>query len=304
MMRPLALAVALALALLGRAPLAHADDLQVALFAPSAPFAGTSARVEYVTRLADHLGDALATRAAGKTYARASDFAAAARKGAVDVAVVDATYLAALGVPYTVVATSTRDGATGAAWQLVTRGGEARILDLAGKTLLAPTLGGREDDLVLDALLGGELPRDFFASITASPDVVSLLAALGLGRADAAVVPGGVDLPAGVTRVATLPRASYPVLVVIRGNAERRRAVAAAAARFTGGDVLAGFTAGGADDVRAFAARFTRRDRRGPMVVPILRLPLDDLLAARTLVIPRTPIEALLAPAAPLPPPR
>lgn len=307
-MKPLALAVAVALALvfaLGLAPSrAFAEDLRVGIYAPSAGFAGTSARLDYVKRLADHLArNTGGGKGTGKVYARASDFSGAVRGGALEVAVVDASYLAAIGAPYTVIATSTRGGASAAPWQIVTRGGERAILDLKGKKLLCPSIGGRESDFVHHALLGSELPRGFFAAITTSPDTVSALAALGLGRADAAVVPSGVDLPSGITRVASLPAISLPVLVVFGGNADLRKRIASAATRFDGGDVLAGFDTGGGEAVKGLARRFARVERRGPMVIPNLRVTVENLVEARKPVIRRVDVQRLLAAPPALPPP-
>ena len=298
-MRALAVLVAI-----GLAPgVAAADDLTVGLYAPNAPFGGTSARLDYVTRLADHLAAATGDDGAGKVFARASDFAAAIKKGDLDLAVVDAGYLAAIGAPHTVIATATRGGATGVRWQVVSRGGEDTIAELRGKKLLCAGLGGKEDAFVIQALLGGEVRADFFGAIDSSPDVVSALAALGLGRADAAVVPGGVELPEGVTQVASLPEVSWPVLVVLGGSAEERKALAAAATGFAGGEVLAGFEAGGGDAVKALAGRFGKRERRGPMVIPDLRVAVDELVADRKPVIRRVELRGLIAKPAPLPPP-
>jgi hypothetical protein len=282
---------------------AAADDLGVGLYAPNAPFGGTSARLDYVSRLADHLAAAAGGDGSGRVFAKASDFTAAIKKGEIDVAVVDAGYLAAIGAPYTVVATATRGGETATRWQLVSRGGEDTILELEGKKLLCAGLGGKEDAFVYQALLGGELATGFFEAIDTSPDVVSALAALGLGRADAAVVPGGVELPEGVTRVASLPEVGWPVLIVVGTSTDLRNKLAAAATDFDGGDVLGGFAAGGADAVRALAGRFGKRERRGPMVVPNLRVAVDELVEARKPAIRRVDVRALIAKPAALPPP-
>jgi len=53
------------------------------LFAPSAPFSSTAARVELANRLGDHLGKALGGTGSGRNYARAGDFSAAVKKGVV-----------------------------------------------------------------------------------------------------------------------------------------------------------------------------------------------------------------------------
>ncbi len=192
---------------------ARADKLNVGVFVPSAPFASTSARQDYATRLAAHLAAATGDDGVGRVYARASDLASALKKGELDVALVDAAYLAAIGSPHPVLATATRDGKTSISWQLVTTGTETTIPELKGTTLQVAAIGGREAAFVNDALLGAELPADFFASVETSPDVASVLAALTLGKVHAAVVPGGVALPAGVRTVGTLDEVPWPALI-------------------------------------------------------------------------------------------
>lgn len=281
-------AAALALAILViTSARADAETVTVGLFAPSAPFPTTAARVELASRLGEHLGKAVGATGTGRVYARASDFAAAVRRGDVTVALVDAAYLATTS-GYTVLAASVRGGDTARAWQLVARGGAKRIVDLRGKKVLVPALGGQETSFVANVLLGG-VERDFF-KIEAAPDTASALAALGLGKADAAVVPVDVDLPAGTTQVLALSALPTPVLVAYGGvSTARRTAIAAAAATFTGDRTIGGFRAGDADAVRAIARRFTAPVKRGPLVVPSVRLVVGDLVEGRTFTIERTP---------------
>jgi len=270
-------------------PAAHADNVTVGLFAPSAPFASTAARVELANRLGDHLGKALGGTGSGRNYARAGDFSAAVKKGDVTVAVVDATYLAGAGGNYTVISAAVRGGNISHGWQLVARGA-GKIGDLKGKKLLVPGVGGRESDFVLNVLLGGDIGRGYFSKIEAAPDTASALAALGLGKADAAVVPTGVDLPGGTTVVLTLPTLPGPVLVAYNATPAQRQALAAAAATFKGDTTVAGFRAGDGDAVRAIARRFSAPVKRGPHAVPAVRLVVGDLVEGRTFAIERTPV--------------
>ena len=53
------------LALLATASVAHAQTVTVGLFAPTAPFPSTSARVELASRLGDHIGKALGGSVSG-----------------------------------------------------------------------------------------------------------------------------------------------------------------------------------------------------------------------------------------------
>jgi hypothetical protein len=270
---------------------ASAESVTVGLFAPTAPFPSTSARVDFASKLGDHLGKSLGGNGSGKVFARGADFAAAVKKGEVDVAVVDAAHLAVAGGNYTVLAAAVRSGDATNGWQLVARGTD-KLAALSGKRVLVPAIGGRETDLVLNVLLGGEVAKDFFAKIETAPDTVSALAALGLGKADAAVVPRGVELPAGASVVLELPALSGPVLVAYGLSPQQRQAVTAAALTFKGDAIISGFKAGDADAVRAIARRFTVPAKRGPLALPAMRLLVGDLVEGRTFSIERTPITA------------
>jgi hypothetical protein len=284
-----------ALALGVLASTARADTITVGMFAPSAPFDGTAARVDYVNKLAGAVGAALGKDGIGRVYGRASDFAAALMKGEVLVAVVAARYLAIGGAgAAAVVAVAQRTGEPAAPWQLMTRTART-VLDLRGKTVLVPAMGGREGDFVRNALYDGELARDFFGRIEAAPDTASALASLGVGKADAALVPGGVAAPAGVQVIATLPAVSWPVVVVAGLDDAARAKVVAALTTFAGGGALPSFRRADADVVHALAHRMVAPEKRGLMVVPEPRVGVAELVAARRFAIPRTDVKALVA---------
>jgi hypothetical protein len=274
---------------------AAADNVTVGLFAPTAPFPSTAARVDLASKLGDQVGKSLGGTGNGKVFARASDFAAAVRSGEVTVALVDATYLAAAGGNYTVIAGAVRAGDTQSGWQLVARNGD-KIAALKGKRVLVPAIGGRETDFVVNVMLGGEVAKDYFSKIEAAPDTASALAALALGKADAAIVPGGVELPAGTASVLTLPTLSHPVLVVYGApNPQRKTQLVEAAAAFRGDATVAALRPVDVESVRAIVRRFSPPVKRGPLAVPAIRLLVGDLVEGRTFVIERTPATAFAA---------
>lgn len=289
------LATALALA----APPAVADPVTVGVYAPSMPFDGTAARLELASKLAAHLAGA---DGVGRVYGKASDFAAALARGEIQLAVVDAAFLAASGVAHTDLAVAIRGGDAAVAWQLVARAPIAGVLDLRGKTVVAPVAAPA--DFVDNAMLGGELPVGFFR-VEASPDVLSAVAAVDLGKADAAVVPGGIALPAGVVRIAALPTVSWPVLIAARGApADVIARARERAPSFAGSGAIAGFRAGGADGYQALARRLRRAVRRAPMLLPNLRITVGALIEGRAFTIATPPLASYLpAPAAPPAPP-
>jgi ABC transporter, phosphonate, periplasmic substrate-binding protein len=270
---------------------AHADNVTVGLYAPSAPFPSTSARVELATRLGEHIGKALGGTGTGKVYARAADFTAAVKKGEVTIALVEPAYLASTG-NYTVLAASVRGGETEQSWQLVGRGAK-KLAELRGKRVLVPANGGKEADFALNVLFGG-LEKDFFR-IDIAPDTVSAVAALGLGKADAAIVPGGIELPAGTSQVLALGALTTPMLVSYGGvTPQQRAAIIAAVGTFKGDGTVGGFRAADAEAIKTIARRFGAPVKRGPLVVPSVRLVVGDLVEGRKLAIERTPATAFI----------
>jgi hypothetical protein len=262
------------------------------VYAPSTPFEGTAARLDFAQKLAKHIGG---DGSIGRVYGKAGDFASALRKGDIDLAVVDTTYLAATGGSYAVLAVAVRGGDTRTGWDLVARGTVDSVLALQGKTVITPAMGGRESAFVLEAMLGGELRPDFF-KVEASPDVLSAIAALGIGKADAAVVPSGLALPAGTNRVVSLPAISWPVLIASpRASADTQALAAERSLTFTGGGAITGFRSGSGDAYKALARRFGRPQRRGPMVIPNLRITVGELIEGRRFAIDPGDVRRYLA---------
>jgi len=200
---------------------------------------------------------------------------------------------------HTVIATSIVDDQPARAWRLVGRAGTP-LAQLRGKRVLVPSVGGREHDLVLNVLLGGDVGREFFDKIEPAPDTASALAALGLGKAEAAIVPAGGELPAGMADLLALPALPDPVLVVYAGlTADERKAVADAAASLPGDATIAGFRAADDGAVRALARRFFTASKQGPFAAAASRPAVADLAQGRTFAIERTPV-ATFAVAPPL----
>ncbi len=278
------LVIVIALATTARA------DVTVGVFAPSSPFPSTGARVELANRLGEEVGAALGVKGVGRVYARGSDFAAAVKRGEVTVALVDAAYLATAGGGFTLIASGVRGGDTSHGWQLVVRGTD-KIAQLKGKHVLVPAVG-RETDFVLNVLLGSEVGRDFFGKIEAAPDTASALAAVGLGKADAAVVPDGVALPAGTSRALALPATAGAVLVGYGLSSEQKKALAGAVGTFSGDETVTGFRGADGDAVGAISRRFGAVVKRGPFAIPAVRLLVGDLVEGRVIAIERTPAAA------------
>jgi hypothetical protein len=272
-----------------------ASAQEIGLYAPTAPFDGPVARLDFISALAAHIGGKTGKAMTGRAYAKASDFNAAIHRGDLHFAVVDASYLSSMGVSYTVLAVAERNGSTQATWEVVTSAPAKSVLDLRGKTVIIPAVGAREDAFVNNVLLEGELPRDFF-HITTAPDALSALAAVEHGRAEVAIVPSGLARPAGVHKVATLGQVSWPVLVALPGAGQSAAdELAAAAGSFSGGAVFQRFARGGADPGHDLGERFSKVDRHAPMAVPQLHLAASTLLAGRKFSIARPEVTGYVA---------
>ncbi len=298
MNRLLLLLAALALTTLsGSAARAQeSKKLSIGLYAPSAPFEGPEARLGFVTQLAEHMQAKTGRQVVGRVFSRAGDLTAAVKKGEVQFVVIDAPNAAALGLPYEVLGSAVRGNATAAAWELV--GGDAvrDVRDLRGKTVVVPTASGRETPFLLNAMLEGEVAPGFFAKVTSAPDALSAAAAVGVGRADAAVVPGGLTLPAGVHRVLTLREVTWPMFAVAPGVDDgTKRAFAGALGSFRSSGAFTRFETAGSADYASFARSFAAGQRRGPMAVPApARLEVKGVLAGRSFAIDESDLSGLV----------
>jgi hypothetical protein len=301
-------AVGLALAASRARPAAAqpADAVTIGLFAPTAPFDGAGDRVAFVNALASHLAaEAGGARVTGKVYSSATAFSAAVKRRQIHFAVIDAPYAAALGLPadYRILGAAVRAGSSQGAWQLV---GPARRLgrlaDLRGKRVVVPSIGAREGAFVTNALLAGEVDAGYFAAILEAADARSALTMVAVGKADAAFVPAGLELPDGLARVMSLGQVGWPMFVALPAADEARaRAFARRLASFTSTGAFTGFTAADAGRYRGLAARFSRGRKRGLMAVPPpARLIVRDLLEGRAFAIPPSNVLELVE--APTPP--
>jgi hypothetical protein len=264
----------------------------IGVFAPTAPFDGPVARLDAATAIAKHLAGQVGGAYVGRAYGRAADFVAAVRRKEVQFALLDAPFVAALGVPYTVLAGCEKGGDVDVAWEVVTSTGAKTLYDLRGKTIAAPAIGSREEAFVEGVLLGGELPASYF-KITYAPDALSALGAVAHGRADAAFVPRGLPAPPGTRRFATLGPSRLPVFVALSG-APTIPEVTAAIARYTP-SICDRMVPADGKSLQGLAARFGPRSRRAPWVAPQLKVGWDAALPPQTFTVPRPPLTSYLA---------
>lgn len=165
-------------------------SLVLALYAPLAPLPSADARFAFVDKLARQLQSA-GIAAQPKVFARAADLEAAIKKGQVDLAVLDAFYLAERGANYNVLAVSTAASEPYLRWGLHTHLPGNSILDLNGKRLawVSPA-GTKEATYINNVLLYGELRvAQFFGMGNPAPDVSAAVSDVVLRRADCVFAP-------------------------------------------------------------------------------------------------------------------
>lgn len=255
--------------------------LTVGLYAPSAPFDGPEARFAFATELARHLGQKLGRPVAGRVFARAADFQAAVRSGEVKLAFVDAAYLAAAGGTWEPLVVATRGGKARTSWEVISRKPVASLADLRGATVALPAVGSRDEAFLYRVLFLGEIGPSWLAKVVPAPDALSAVAAVGVGRVDAAVVPAGLPLPGDVQRGLVVREVPWAVLVALPGLDRTTAAAARAAMADFRAGVFDGFTNPASADVAELRGALAGPARRGPLAVPAVRADAKALLVGR-----------------------
>src|SRR5262249_19964500 len=241
-------------------------------------------RFAYVQRLAESISRAPGVQATGKAFARASDFEAAAKKGQIDFAVLDAVYLAERGLGgWKVLAIATAGGRAEQLWRLYANPqvGANAPAQLSGRRLALASAGSNRDTAFLEnGLLDGVVQVGrFFGHRETAPDVASAVTTVSLGKADAVFAPEGhaKGLRPGGDALARVP---VPAFVEVKAGMPQAivSAVAAAVLSFAG-PTLDGWKASGAGPYEELSRRLQPRTKRPLMADPeLVRLEHNDAL--------------------------
>jgi hypothetical protein len=284
----------LALLVATSAPL-HAEPqrIYIGLYAPTAPFSGPTERLDFVTRLAEHLSTDQ-VQVTGRVFTQTAALVAATKRGEIHLAVLDAPYAAARGLPYRILAAAVRNGSSASAWQLVTTGSLQRLGQLRGKTVTLPRIGAGDAAFLTYTLLESEVEPSFFGKIQPAPDSLSAATMAAVGRADAAFVPAGIPLPGNLRVVASLRPIGWPMLCALPNlDPAVAEELGKRARSFRHGGPFSGFGPAEAGNYRSL--RFRRVPRKGLMAVPKpARLAVRSILAGREFRIPETDVKLLM----------
>jgi hypothetical protein len=164
-------------------------QLNVAIYAPSASFSDSAARLAYVQGLAKAIQAKTGIPATGKAYVRYSDLMAAKP----DFAIIDGQCVATKN-PGTLLAVAAIDGDTVQRWGLYTRSGD-NFSSLKGKKLAYVKSGCRDEDFLDNVMLDSEIKtKGYFGGLVDKPDVAGAVAAVkDYKAADAVFAPSGAS---------------------------------------------------------------------------------------------------------------
>lgn len=163
----------------------QSEPMTVALYAPGAAFADSSARLAYVQGLARAIQQKTGVPTTGKAFVRLGDLLAAKP----DFAIIDGLCLASRAQG-TLLATAAIGGETAQPWGLYTRGGES-LAGLKGKKLAYVKTGCRDAEFLDNAMLDGEVKTaSFFGALVEKPDVAGAVSTVrDVKAADAVFAP-------------------------------------------------------------------------------------------------------------------
>lgn len=271
------------------------ERITIGLYAPTVPFDSLGQRLEMITGLAKHLSSvARGKQVTGRVFARAGALAAAIRKGTVQMAVVDAPYAAARGLPYRILGASLRRGRATGAWVMVASAKVRSLADLRGKAVVVPRIGSNRQRFVTNVLLEGEVGPGYFKAINVAPDPQSAVTMVKLGRAAAAFVPAATGA-SGLRRVVALRAVGFPMLVAARGFDLALAQALARRARSYRGAGFSGFAAASAGGYASLRGSFGGARKRGPMARPApSRLVLGGVLGQRVFPMPVRDLRSLV----------
>lgn len=266
--------IVLMVALAAAGSAAADEQLTVAMYAPAAAFADSSARVAYIQGLAKAIQQKTGQATTGKIFVRLGDLLAAKP----DFAIIDGQCLAA-HAPGPILASAVGGGDTQQGWGLYTRGGET-LATLKGKKLVTVKTGCRDTDFLDNAMLESEVKTaSYFGSLVEKPDVAGAVATVrDYKAADAVFAPAGQAR--GLTKVydaGAVPNAGFVALKTF--PAATQDAVRDAVLAYGAGGGIDGWRAAAQASYAGLGARMGARSRRPVFAVPdVVRLDDQDVL--------------------------
>ncbi len=185
--------------------------LVLGIYCPNGKFAGSGARWGYINRLAKHVANITGIPTKGRAFASSGSFSGSL--GRLDFAVVDPIYLCRRKGRFRVLLTGRMGGGSRSSWALFSRSAGS-VMGLKGKRLIVAHAAGAEVSFA-EGLFYGEISvRKFFSAVKRAPDLVSAVAAVRGGSADAVFAP--TFMGGGLKRVFSAGTVPNPGFVLVR----------------------------------------------------------------------------------------
>ena len=184
------------------------SQLTVGMYAPSAAFASSAARLAYIEGLAKAIEARTGIPTTGKAFVRYKDLLGARA----DFAIVEGVCIASRS-PGEVFAQAVIGGATSQPWGLYAQSG-GELKDLEGKQLAYVATGCRDKDFVENAMLDGEVKQSYFGKLVSRPDISGAVAAVKDYKAAQAVFAPSAAAK-GLTKVFDTGSVPTPAFVVL-----------------------------------------------------------------------------------------
>ncbi len=250
------------------------QQLTVAMYAPAAPFADSSARLAYMQGLAKAIQQKLNVPTSGKIYVRLADLMASKP----DFAIIDGQCLAARS-PGPILAAAVSGGDVNQPWALFARGNES-LASLKGKKLVYVHTGCRDAEFLDNAMLDGELKtQSYFGAVIEKPDLGGALATVRDYKAAEAVFAPTAQAR-GLSKVYDAGQVPNAGFVALRAfpNATME-AVRDAVLGYGGGGGIDGWRAAAQTSYTGLGGRMAARIKRPVFATPdVVRLDDQDVM--------------------------
>lgn len=257
-------------------------QISIAIYAPTATFPDSSARLAYVQGLARAIQQKTGIATAGKAYVRYDDL----RKANPDFAIIDGLCVASRK-PGTLLAVASVGGDVAQRWALFTRAGDS-FASLKGKKLSYVKTGCRDTEFLENAMLESEVKVGFFGGLVDKPDVAGAVAAVkDYKAADAVFSP--VGQAKGLTKIFDSGSVPAPGFVALtrQGDQGLVDKVREAVLSYGAGGGIDGWKAASQAQYDSLTGRMGSRVKRPVFAIPeVVRLEDEDVL-----VVPESEFE-------------
>ena len=189
----------------------------VGLYAPSLPFGDSLARARYAEMLAKSLESAIGQTVRGRAFATAGEFQSQVAAGALDFAVVDASFAFEHG-NLKPLAQAVSGGNPARALVVATGAGGANVSALAGQSFVLFDVGPSEDRFVANFIFQGQIAADYFKRGKSVRDAQAAVSSVKLGKAQVTLTYEGAT--GGLASVFTSRPAPLPIFVQARDAVE------------------------------------------------------------------------------------